>query len=126
MLQVQILVRPPSRLPLIAHSFAVTRLLSKGGLPLHVCCYLFALSFGGGKMKLTCLLDTCPKVNKSVDYRRCVSCGHFQGEAKTAVINCLHPDAKAESTELREARRQAFKQSAVAMSPFLVGPMREA
>ena len=75
-------------------------------------------------MELTCLLDTCSKVNKAVDYRRCCSCDFYGGESSMGTVKCKHPFVEKTDAQIREARRQAFKQSGVAMTSFLTGPIR--
>lgn len=58
---------------------------------------------------LDCLLDTCPKVNHSVDWRRCQDCGSYRGQQKIGQVNCCHPDARHEKEKVREGRREAFQ-----------------
>jgi hypothetical protein len=76
--------------------------------------------------KIQPLLDTCPMVQKQVDWRRCKTCTHYRGQERTGfAVTCAHADAKPSSEAEREERRFAFQTVGVAGAVWFAGPMRE-
>lgn len=72
-------------------------------------------------MKLTCLTDTCPLTAQGVDMRVCCgkrhvgkSCCYYGATAwsEFGSVTCNHPQAAKADTELAEARRETFRQTA--------------
>ena len=74
-------------------------------------------------MELKAILDTCPKVEKMVDWRRCQRCEHYQAKLETpfASVECEHPEAKHDP---KPETWEAMKAMKGVLHVTCCGPMR--